>query len=638
MPVSFARGTHGAVEVGVGRDVTVEVNVGVSVGSVSQSALLVVLVEEERLEDLDVVLLLPPPPFPRLTPDTRSSVSVLEGADDDDDAVPVVVISPNDDSSVVVVVEPIVLDVSLSLSVLVGLEVSVVIVDVDAVSEPDDESVEGADVSVAELDCPLVDIDESSEVVEAEPESDVESAEDVVVSVAESDSDVDAALPVVEVEPELDDERVSVSLGNESLEVDNDVADPDPELVLVISVDELSVAGSPRSVEVTSPVVELEPSSVEDASLVVAVPLAELMVIGTVAVMGDPFSSVLVTVVRLVESEDASLLVVADSESVEVIASVALLVALSSVVLTVMEIVSVTGDPLESVLVTVVRLAGLEASSLLVTDPEFVVVLPSDSLLVVLSSTVLGVMGIVVVIGDPLVSVLVTVVRVTELEDVSLPVVDPEFVEVLPPELPVWEGVVEAELVVAEVLALSEVPAEVDDSGSVALPEEAVEVSELVNVAVLEVSKVEVSEGVLAEDEMVDPLEVSVLVLDELSEPDELVAVTSPLVADEETETESPELVDEVAEEEVEVVEPGVPVSVLLIVDSGRELEDVDPDELGPLEELVGKVKLLVGSGKVITGYDMVVTKGVGVVEGGQSVVEATVVLGHLAEHRQAAR
>ncbi|KAI0536859.1 hypothetical protein GGR58DRAFT_527951 [Xylaria digitata] len=586
------------------------------------------------------------------------------------------------------------------------MSLEIAVVDVDAVSEPDDKPVEGVDVSVAELDCPLVDVDESLEVVEAEPESDVESVEEVVVSVTEFDPDVDAAL-LVEVEPESD-ERVSVSLEDESLEVDDDVADPDPELVLVTSVDELPVIGSPTVIEVTSPVVELEASAVmleldrdvgvnvpplvDDASLVVMVPFVVPVVIGTVVVIGDPLSSVLVTVVRLAEPEDVSLPIVADSEFVEVIAPVTLLVVLSSVVLLVTEIVSVTGDPLESVLVTVVRLAGLEASSLLVADPEFVVeVLPPDSLLVVLPSTVLRVMGIVVVMGEPLVSVLVTVVRLAESEDVLLPVADPEFVEVFSLELPVWEVVVEdasvvpglalpSELVVAEVLALSEVvdelsllagvvavvlsevlpallevSAEVDGPESVALPEETEEVSETVNVAVLEVSKVEVSEavvvlGVPAEEEMVDPPEVSVSVPDELAEPDELVVVISPLVVEEETETSS-EMVDKVAEEEVEVVwltgtvvlleivvESVIPMSVLLTVDPGRELEDVDPDELGPLEEPVGTVKLSVGVGKVITGYDVVIIKGVDKVEGGQPGVGVTVVLGHFAEHRQAAR
>ncbi|RWA04203.1 hypothetical protein EKO27_g10899 [Xylaria grammica] len=136
----------------------------------------------------------------------------------------------------------------------------------------------------------------------------------------------------------------------------------------------------------------------------------------------------------------------------------------------------------------------------------------------------------------------------------------------LPPEL--FE--VPAELAVVEVLAppevtgklpllvgivavgLSELPPELLEAvvDAVALPEEIVNVSEMINVVVLEVSQLEVSESVFildepAEEETVDPPEVHVLDPDE---PDELVAVAFPLVAEEEIETVGSVVADSVHE------------------------------------------------------------------------------------------
>ncbi|GAW16469.1 hypothetical protein ANO14919_058980 [Xylariales sp. No.14919] len=139
----------------------------------------------------------------------------------------------------------------------------------------------------------------------------------------------------------------------------------------------------------------------------------------------------------------------------------------------------------------------------------------------------------------------------------------------LPPEL--FE--VPAELVVVEVLGrpevtdklpllvgivaveLGELPPELLEAVAdvVALPEETVNVSEMINVVVLvvlEVSQLEVSESVFildvpAEEETVDPPEVHVLDLDE---PVELVAVAFPLVAEEEIETVGSVVADSVHE------------------------------------------------------------------------------------------
>ncbi|TGJ83645.1 hypothetical protein E0Z10_g5093 [Xylaria hypoxylon] len=223
-------------------------------------------------------------------------------------------------------------------------------------------------------------------------------------------------------------------------------------------------------------------------------------------------------------------------------------------------------------------------------------------------------MDIVVVMGDPLVSVFVAVVRLTESEDVALPVADPGFVVVLPPGPGrlAWEAVVEdvsvvpglalpVERVVVEVLVLSEisdelpvlagvvavplgelppalleVPAEVDGAEPVALPEGTGKVSEMINVVVPEVGELEVSEivfilDVLAEEETVNPPEVCV---PESDEPDELIVVVSLLVTEEEIEIEGsivaesvdegitddpeefPETVANVVKEIVEVVCP----------------------------------------------------------------------------------
>ncbi|KAI1741971.1 hypothetical protein F4680DRAFT_446520 [Xylaria scruposa] len=158
--------------------------------------------------------------------------------------------------------------------------------------------------------------------------------------------DVDGT-PEVEVETEPEPEfegRVFVPLGDESLVVDDHVTDPDadvgvvaPELVLDTSVDILQVLQAldgPVFVVVTFPgtphvqlevaIVVLEFENVIEAVVVVEVLvfvlllIVELRIIDIVDVIGTPFVSVLVTVVKLSELDDMSL-TVADPEFVAVV-------------------------------------------------------------------------------------------------------------------------------------------------------------------------------------------------------------------------------------------------------------------------------------------------------------------------------
>ncbi|KAI1425206.1 hypothetical protein F5Y12DRAFT_784859 [Xylaria sp. FL1777] len=264
------------------------------------------------------------------------------------------------------------------------------------------------------------------------------------------------------------------------------------------------------------------------------------------------------------------------------------------------------------------------------------------------------------------VSVLVTVVKFQELEDVSLPVADPEFIVVLPlePGRLAWELVGEDVAVVSELAlpaelpevavlallkimdeplllvgigavglgelppALVKVPVDIDGVALVALPEGRVNVSEMVNVAVLEVVQLEVSDVVFIldapfEEETTIPLEICV---PEPDDPNEVIVVGFMPVTEEggeivgsvvvESVPESipddqemfPEAVVCIVREMVEVVcrigtvvppeivVTGVdsldPMLALLAVDPGRELED----------KLINVVKLLLGGGRVNPG------------------------------------
>ncbi|TGJ83648.1 hypothetical protein E0Z10_g5094 [Xylaria hypoxylon] len=239
-------------------EVMVEGNVGVGIDCVWDSRLLVVvLVEEEDAGDNDdadvllvsfeLLLLLVPAPLP----------SDWEREDVNDDTEPVMVVNP-DDNPPLVAVE---LIVELSVVVELGKDIddNWVCVELGGVSVPVPETVlVGLEVSVEMLsEIIVVDVDTGCE-------PDVELVEEVDVPVAELLADVDGT-PEVEVKFKLD-ERVFVSPGDESLETDKDVADPDPELVLDTPADELPVTGNPTLVAVIFPG---EPSVQLEAALVV---------------------------------------------------------------------------------------------------------------------------------------------------------------------------------------------------------------------------------------------------------------------------------------------------------------------------------------------------------------------------------
>ncbi|KAI0419709.1 hypothetical protein F5X98DRAFT_372722 [Xylaria grammica] len=506
----------------------------------------------------------------------------------------------------------------------VDVLLEILVVDVDAGCEPDVKPVEGVDVPVAELDCPLIDVDGAS-TVEVEPEFD----EKVFVPLV----GVDEAFRVEEERPELR-ETVFVPLTDEPLVVDNDVADPDPELVLDTPLDELPVIGHPTLVIVMFPgvpdaqleviivVLELENVTevhvsrlVDDLSPLPLIEL-ELRVMGIVVIMGDPLASVFVTVVRLTGTEGMPLplpLLVADAEFVVVfppgprLPVVAEDTAVAPEPALPVELVAVDALVLPEVVDKVSLLVGMVAVELDELPPTLLeaivkvdsvepVALPAGPVAVE-ALTLPGVVdkvpvlvGIAIVeLGGLPLALLETPAELDDADTVELPaglllveaLAPPDVVTLLvgmdtvglgelPPEL--FE--VPAELVVVEVLAppevtdklpllvgivaveLGELPPELLEAVAdvVALPEETVNVSEMINVVVLvvlEVSQLEVSESVFildvpAEEETVDPPEVHVLDLDE---PVELVAVAFPLVAEEEIETVGSVVADSVHED-----------------------------------------------------------------------------------------
>ncbi|KAI0118282.1 hypothetical protein GGR51DRAFT_554772 [Nemania sp. FL0031] len=186
---------------------------------------------------------------------------------------------------------------------LVDVLFETTIVDDDTVPDPDVELVEAVNVSVPELDCELIRVDEALD-------------------------------KGVELEPSV---SVLVPLDDELLEIDDEVNDPDPELVTVVLVDGFPVVGDTMLVmvvfqgppvtelEITVVVVGLEEVTKVDVSLpvidmllFVAIPLVEPKVKDTVVVIGAPFVLVLVIVVTLARLE-VELLVVGNPDVVVVL-------------------------------------------------------------------------------------------------------------------------------------------------------------------------------------------------------------------------------------------------------------------------------------------------------------------------------
>ncbi|TRX98643.1 hypothetical protein FHL15_000717 [Xylaria flabelliformis] len=377
---------------------------------------------------------------------------------------------------------------------------------------------------------------------------------------------------------------VLVPLGDESLVVDDHVTDPradvgvvTPELAPDTSVDILQVLDDPVLVvvpfpgtpgvqlEVTTVVLEFE--NVIEAVVVVGVlalvvlPLVELRMIDIVDVIGTPFVSVLVTVVRISESEDALLTVV---------------------------------------------------------DPEFVTIVLPPEVGPLAPEVVVKVVCVEPVIGP------------TELLVIGVPALF-EPVE----ELPLLISVVEIELDKL-LLALFDAVIDSDDPRLVAVPEEIEKVSEMINVVILEIEPLEIGDVVsifeaVLEEERVDSSEVCV---PDVDEPDKLVDPLPPVVEedvkvvgsvviefvhdgepDDQGELSGIELrvvkkmVDVVSQtgtvslpEIVVTAETLVPVTALLTVDPERGLEDVDHDEPDPSGGAVNAVGMLLGGGSVKPG------------------------------------
>ncbi|KAI0458168.1 hypothetical protein F5B21DRAFT_520082 [Xylaria acuta] len=334
--------------------------------------------------------------------------------------------------------------------------------------------------------------------------------------------DADDAVKV-EVEPEPDG-RVFVPLGEELLEVDDDVTDPEadvgvvaPELVPDTPVGKLPVViVAPLEVAVVVLEFEKVPEAdvaglVVDVSTSVALPLVELRTMDTVVVMATPFVSVPVTVVRIPELGDASLAVV---------------------------------------------------------DPEFAVVVLSPGPGRPAREVVVEIVCVAPVLGLP-----------AELPVVRVPVPS-EIVE----ELPLLVGTLAVEL--GELLlALFGAMVDVDDTKLVALPEGKEKVSGTVNVVVLETDPPEVGDVFGAPDEL-DAwlLEIELCVVKKMVD---VVSQTGTVML--------PEIV-------IILAEPLVPIVALLAVDPQEGLEDVDHDEPDPLEEPVDAVGLLLSGGSVNPG------------------------------------
>ncbi|KAJ2969563.1 hypothetical protein NUW58_g9959 [Xylaria curta] len=246
-------------------------------------------------------------------------------------------------------------------------------------------------------------------------------------------------------------------------------------------------------------------------------------------------------------------------------------------------------------------------------------------------------MGIVVIAGLPLTSVLVTVVTLTELEDV---LGDSEFGVVLQlePRGPVWEPVVEVASVVPvselPVEALAEVPAlpgtvdevplpagmvvveldqpplmlfepvaNVDDAEPVALSEGTGKVSEIVKVIVLDVGQVEIDDVVFIleaplEEEAIHPPE---------EELDKLAIVPLPFVAEEEIEIVGSVMVGSVPEgvindSELPEAEVCVVSGVVGVVPQAGVVVLIDMAVMIVIEPLTSTVELLLSGGSVNPG------------------------------------
>ncbi|KAI0551482.1 hypothetical protein F4679DRAFT_593609 [Xylaria curta] len=382
--------------------------------------------------------------------------------------------------------------------------------------------------------------------------------------------------------------RVFVPLGDESPVVDDHVTDPEadvgvvaPELVPDTSVDilqVLQVLDGPVFVVVTFP--------------------------GTPRVQLEAATVVL-------EFENVI-------EAV-IIVDVSVLVPLMVVELRIIDIVDVIGTPFVSVLVTVVKISELEETSLTVVDPEFVIVVLSPGVEPLAPEAVVEAVCVAPVMGP-------TEVLVIGLSSLFEPVEEPLLLI----------GVVGVEL--DELLfALLEVVVDLDDLRLVAVPEGIEKVSEMINVVVLEIGPLEVSDVVsmfdaVLEEERVDAPEVCV---PEVDETDKLVADPLSPVVEEEVKVvgnvmiESvhdgePDDQDELLEIELCVVkkmvvvvsptgtvtlpeivvtaETLVPVTTLLAVDPEKDLEDADHDEPDPPGGTVNAVGVLLGGGRVNAG------------------------------------
>ncbi|KAI1747255.1 hypothetical protein F4782DRAFT_552442 [Xylaria castorea] len=304
-----------------------------------------------------------------------------------------------------------------------------------------------------------------------------------------------------------------------------------------------------------------------------------------------------------------------------VVVEVPVFVTLPFVELRMVEIVDVVATPFVSVLVTVVRIPEPEDASLTVVDPEFVTVVFSPGVGWLVWDVVVEVICVVPVMGLPAELLVLGILALFE------PV----------GELPLLVDVVEVELD-EPLLALFKAVVDIDDPRPVTLPEGMEEVSVMINVVVFETGPLEVGDvvsvfEVLLEEEGVEAPGVCVL---EVDEPDELIAVPPPLVAEEEVKVVGSVMAESVHDGEpddqggpletelcvvkniVDVVSqtgtvmlpeivvtlaaPLVPIVALLAVDPEEGLEDVDHDEPDPPGEPVNAVGLLLGGGSVNPG------------------------------------
>ncbi|KAI0863453.1 hypothetical protein F4860DRAFT_511846 [Xylaria cubensis] len=453
------------------------------------------------------------------------------------------------------------------------------------------EEVELGGISVPVTPVQLEKVDTFSEIVVVDddwvPESDAERVDVSAPEIGCEFVDVDDA-PGVEAgfEPEG---IVFVPLGDESPVEDDCVTDPGadvgvvaPELVPDTSVDILQVLDDHVLVVVTFP-------GTPDVQLEVTTVVLE-------------FENVIEAVVIVVG-----------------VVGVLVFVVLPFVELWMIDIVDIIGTPFVSVLVTVVRISELEDVLLTVVDPEFVIVVLSPGVGPLAPEVVVEAVCVEPVIGP------------TEVLVIGVPALS-EPVE----ELPLLIGVVEIELDEL-LLALFDAVIELDDPRLVVVPEGIEKVSEMMDVVILEIGPLEVGDVVsvfeaVLEEERVDTPEVCV---PEVDEPDKLVIDSLPPVGKEEVKLvgsvviefvndgepddqgELPEIELRVVKKIVDVVsqtgtvtlpeivviaETLVPVTALLAVDPERGFEDVDHDEPEPPGGTVNAVGMLLGGGSVKPG------------------------------------